>query len=83
MNGTFTFVLDQLNNIDQGEATTPGKKDRSEDKYIGSLLRQMVDDVCLYEARLNESKLQSEKDQNEENKIDFENIPLRAVPQHF
>jgi len=80
VNSTFAAVLDQMN-MDYVDIGSPTMKDGPVERYIGSCLRHLVDDVCIY----NQKKVEVETDlkedpENDNLKFELEHIPLRSVP---
>jgi len=84
VNGTFAAVLDQLNaEYDIGSPITRNQPNSKSDKYIDSLLKSLIDDVCIYYKKKEDIEEEYRTDPNENMEFELEHIPIRAVPVSF
>jgi len=81
VNGTFAAVLDQMNaDFEIGSPIARKAPNEKLDKYLDSLLKNLVDDVCIFHKKREELEREYKKDQN---KFELEHIPQRSVPFSF
>lgn len=84
VNTTFAGVLEQLN-IDFGDQKLSPTilRDSSTEKYLFHYIKNLVDDVCIHDQKVEDFKKEHERDSPELINERVSQIPLRSVPMSF